>query len=721
MTGVKFGLMCVFILLWGIKFSYSQISLPDKIYALKIKPGSIKVDGDLSEPEWQQAKHISNFTQRELNEGQPATERTEVAILYDQENLYIGVWCFDSNPHALIAQGMKRDFDYSTEDNFEVVIDTYNDKRNGYLFITNPNAARFDALVQNNGQQVNRAWDGVWTVKTKITDQGWFAEFEIPFSTLKFSTRRELIWGINFERNIRRKREQDLWQGWSRDSELEQVARAGELYGLKGISATTLIEIKPYGTAGVEKESGKSGSGVSHTGGDLNYLITPTMKLNVTVNTDFAQVESDRMQVNLTRFSLYYPEKREFFLEGRNYFDFGLGHSIQPFYSRRIGLAPDRSTIPIIAGTRLLGKTGKTTLGGMSIQTAKKDTIPSTNYTVLRWKQDIWQQSTIGLIGVGKFQPHRQNMVYGLDFLYSTSNFLGNKTLAMGGALAQSYTSDREQKTGFAHRLFIDFPNDFIDFSAIWDRSSARFNPETGYLRRKNYQMFMADFRIKPRPKFLPFVQRLVFKPFDFNYYIDDQTHQLQSLWSEFRPLGFTLKSGEFFESNIQRRAEKPTKDFPIHEGVVIPAGEYRFTRYELQFATFEGRPVYGFFFINWGDFYTGKRTEWFIRGAIKFNKHIKLSFDYTQNIVRLPQGNFTVNEVGSRMEFAFSPDLFGSVFGQWNGDENKMLLNFRINWIPRIGTDFYFVVNQAIDTSGHTLRLVNTTILSKLVWRFVL
>ncbi|NOX90065.1 MAG: carbohydrate binding family 9 domain-containing protein [Calditrichaeota bacterium] len=708
------------LLLTAIKPNFAQISLPNEIHAIKIEQ-PLKIDGDLSEPQWQKANRISNFTQRELNEGKPATERTEVAVLYDRENLYFGVWCFDSDPEKLIAQRMKRDFDYSTEDNFKIVIDTYNDKRNGYLFVTNPNAARFDALIQDNGQQVNRAWDGVWTVKTKITDRGWFAEFKIPFSSLKFSSENEPVWGVNFERNIRRKREQDLWQGWSRDSRLEQVTRAGKLYGIKGIGGITLIEFKPYGTAGIEKKSGESQSIVRHAGGDLNYLITPTMKLNLTVNTDFAQVESDRMQVNLTRFSLFYPEKREFFLEGRNYFDFGLGHSIRPFYSRRIGLSPDNSVIPILGGVRLLGKTGNSMLGGMSIQTEKKDSIPTTNYTALRWKQDIWQQSSIGLIGVGKFEPNRQNAVYGLDFLYSTSEFLGSKTLALGGAVAQSYTSDREQKTGLAHRLFIDMPNDFIDFSAIWDRSNAQFNPETGFLRRKNYQMFMADFRIKPRPTFLPFVQRLVFKPFDFNYYIDDRTHKLQSLWSEFRPLGFTLKSGDFFESNVQRRAENLTKDFEIHDDIIIPAGEYWFTRYELQFETFDGRPVYGFLFINWGDFYTGKRTEWFIRNTIKVNKHINISYDFTQNIINLPQGNFTVNEVGSRMEFAVSPDLFGSVFGQWNSDENEVLLNFRVNWIPKLGSDFFFVVNQAFDTSGHSWRLINTTVLSKFVWRFVL
>ncbi len=715
----KFIWLIIFLLNSAIEI-FAQTSLPDKIKALKITE-PIKIDGRITETVWQQAMQISNFTQRELNEGQPATERTKAAVLYDSQNIYIGVWCYDSQPDKIRAQGMKRDFNYYSDDNFKIVIDTYHDQRNGYLFVTNPNAARFDALIQNNGDRVNEAWDGVWNVKTKVTAEGWFAEFVIPFSTLKFSTAKKQVWGVNFERNIRRKREQDLWQGWSRDSNIEQVSRAGALIGIEGVSNVTLIEFKPYGIAGFETHPEVKTETKLNAGGDLNYLITPSMKVNLTVNTDFAQVESDRQQVNLTRFSLYYPEKRDFFLEGRNYFDFGLGYSSQPFYSRRIGLTGEGEAIPIIAGARVLGKAGPATLGAMSLQTAREDSIPSTNYTVLRWKQDVFKQSTIGVIGVGKMEPHRRNMVYGTDFLYSTTSMFGDKNFSVGGAIAQSYTSDRENKTGLASRMFIDFPNDFINFSAIWDRSDINFNPETGFQRRTNYQMYMVDFRIKPRPKFIPWIQKLVFKPFDFNYYIDDQTHQLQSLWSEFRPLGFTTKSGDFFESNIQRRAENLTEDFGIHDGVVIPKGEYWFTRYELQYGSFRGKPYHYFIFFNWGDYFNGQRTEWAVRNVYQLNKHVNASVNYSQNFVSLPGGSFIIHEVSGRLDMAVNPDLFGSIFGQWNNEDKEVLFNFRVNWIPTPGTNFYFVVNQGFDTGNGSWRAVNTTVLSKLVWRFVL
>jgi len=720
-SSFKTILSFVFVVLFITGQAFAQHSQPDTIHALPISQ-PIKLDGNLNEQAWQQARKISNFTQRELHEGQPATERTDVAVLYDTKNLYVGVWCYDNQPDKIIASQMKRDFNPGTDDNFQIIIDTYGDKRNGYLFITNPNAARTDVLISQNGQSSNTSWDGVWNVKTTRTAQGWFAEFEIPFSTLRFTKGKKQIWGINFERNIRRKREQDDWQGWSRNSDIQQVSNAGFLTGISGKSKTSLIELKPYGITGLETKKDEDPQFKWNVGGDVNYLISPTLKLNLTINTDFAQVESDQMQVNLTRFSLYYPEKREFFLEGKNYFNFGLGHSTQPFYSRRIGLAPDNSIVPIIAGARVMGKTGNTSIGAMSIETAKKDTLAATNYSVVRVKQDIFKESSVGMIAVSKLEPGRQNFVYGADFNYFNSHFKGNKNIAFGGALAQSYTSDRAQKTGLASRLFFDYPNDFIDFSAVWDRSGAGFNPEVGYQRRRAYQMYNADLRIKPRPKkHMHFIQQFVFKLFDFNWYVDDITHKMQSFWSEFRPLGFSTRSGEYFEFNIQRKAENLTEDFNIYDNIIIPKGEYWFTDWELQFSTFDGRKVYGGVYVNWGGFYNGKQT--ILAGEFTWqpNKFVKFSADYQQHRIALPEGDFIVHEIGSRIDFAMNPDLFGSAFAQWNNEDKEILLNFRVNWIPKPGANLYFVVNQGYDTQNQRFDSEYTTVQVKLIWRFVL
>ena len=432
---------------------------------------TIQVDGVLKEKAWQSAQRISSFMQREPEVGKPATERTEVALLYDQHSLNLGVWCYDREPARLVAQKMQRDFDFETEDNFIVIIDTYNDERNGYLFVINPNGARADALITDNGNHVNNDWDGVWNVAARVDEAGWFAEIAIPFSTLKFSAAAQQVWGVNFERNIRRKREQVRWQAWSQDADILQVARAGDLLGLENVTSSNLLEARPYSLGGLEKPRGLGSSSVADFGGDLDYLITSTMKLNVTANPDFAQVESDRAQINLTRFSLKFPEKRKFFLEGRDVFDFGLGESIQPFYSRRIGLAENGREIPVIGGVRVLGKRGPTTLGGMVLQTARRDAIPASNFTVLRWKRDIQEQSAVGIIATTKAQSGHFNASYGGDYLFSTSKFIGDKNFAAGLAYAQSFTSDAAAKTGSAQRLFVSYPNDLIEFD--W-RGSAR-------------------------------------------------------------------------------------------------------------------------------------------------------------------------------------------------------------------------------------------------------
>lgn len=505
-------------------------AVPDTLRAYPLET-PIDVDGRLVEEAWSRAMHITRFTQRELQVGRPATERTEVAVLYDSEALYIGFWGFDRNPGGIAARKMRRDFSWGSEDNFEVILDTYHDRRNGYLFVVNPNGAKADAAVIDNGSRVNKDWDGVWYASVRITDRGWFAELKIPLSTLKFPSLPEQEWGINFERNIRRKREQVLWQGWSRDSDLEQVARGGILTGLRGLTSVRLVEAKPYTLGGVENRRAAPWKTVSHVGGDVNYLLTPTVKLTLTVNPDFAQVEADRTQVNLTRFSLSYPEKREFFLEGREFFDFVLNSRDRPFFSRRVGLDRHGEPQTILGGARLLAKLGGTTLGAMSLETAGLDDTPATNFTVLRWKQDVLRESTVGLISVTKIQPGRINTTYGADLRYATSHLFGERSFAAGLSMAQSYTSDAAGRTGTAHRLFFNYPNDLVEFEGSWNRAGADFNPEVGFLRRRAYQEFYGSLKFKPRPGAIPWVRQMEFKPLDINYYLDDVVIPRDEYW----------------------------------------------------------------------------------------------------------------------------------------------------------------------------------------------
>ncbi len=711
--------------LWLSAITFSAASATAQNRATAVVPAqrltvAIEIDGKLKEKAWKSAKRLSAFVQREPDAGKAVSEKTEVAMFYDESHLYLGVWCYDRQHEHLTAQKMQRDFDFSTEDNFIVVIDTYNDERNGYLFVVNPNGAMADALVTDNGKRVNKDWDGVWQAAAIVHKLGWFAEIAIPFSTLKFDAARE-IWGVNFERNIRRKREQAVWQGWSQDANIEQVSRAGNLTNLKGLRRSNALVLRPYSLGGFDQTRGLARNAIADAGGDLDYLITPALKLNVTLNPDFAQVESDRAQVNLTRFSLKFPEKRKFFLEGRDVFDFGLGDNMQPFYSRRIGLAGNGSEVPVLGGVRMLGKSGRATLGGMVLQSARRDTIPSTNYAALRWRQDVLAQSSFGLIATTKSAPGNFNATYGGDYLFSTSNLFGGKNFLAGAAYAMSHTSHAEQKSGNAQRAFVSYPNDFIEFEASWERAGAAFNPEVGFLRRKSYRLLATELEINPRwrARRLSWLRQLEFKPVELDYYRDDETGALQSLALEFRPFGFSTKSRERFKFNVQRFAENLNEEFEIVNALTVSPGRYWFTRYEAELSTFTGRSVSGALTVNWGDFYNGRRTEWAGNLVWRMNRFWSFGFDYQTNLIALPGGNFRLHEAGTRADFALNPRLFGALFAQWNNEDEAALLNFRVQWIPKPGADFFFVVNQNLDAAGNKWQGTNTTMLTKLVWHF--
>jgi len=297
----------------------------------------------------------------------------------------------------------------------------------------------------------------------------------------------------------------------------------------------------------------------------------------------------------------------------------------------------------------------------------------------------------------------------------------GDKNVRVGGAIAATYTSDRDVPTGTAHRIFFSYPNDLVDFNGSWERSGLDFNPEVGFLSRSSYQVFQTELSFRPRPDFLPWIKQLEFKPIEMSYYIDDITHEMQSVYTEIRPLGGSLKSGDGWEFNIQRNAENLTEEFEIREGFVIPAGRYWTTRGEVQIETFEGRPVVASSAVNWGQFYDGSSTEWEADLAWEVNRHFSISGSYQRTDISLEEGDFAIDEVVGRMRFAVNPRLFGSLFAQWNNDDDEILLNFRVTWIPRPGANLFFVFNQFGDTldPSRSWRINRTVAMTKFVWYF--
>ncbi len=709
--------LLVFALFFFSKIN-AQHSAPDSVFAF-FSNGKIKLDGELDEPEWAQARHISNFTQRELVEGEPATERTEVAIVYSETALYIGIWCYDRTPQKIEAKFLERDFNYDSDDNFGVVISPFNDKRSGYAFAVNPNGARADGQIISS-EDINGDWNGVWDAAARRTDEGWFAELYLPFSTFQFPLAENQNWGINFERNIRHKNEQVLWQGWSRNFSILNMAQAGTLAGLNHIRGALRWEIKPYALLGADYKNTEGETDLLRkVGVDINKNLLSTLKLNLTANTDFAQVEADRVPVNLTRFDVYFPEKRDFFLEGSQNYEFRLGGPNTVFYSRSIGVSGANELLPVIAGARVFGIAGGTNSGFLSIQTGKEGDVPTTNYSMLRLRQDVGSQSNVGMVFTSVQSDSVNNLVFGGDARYETTKFLKNNNLIIYGALFGSRTEELESRQNIGYRLFVDYPNDLIDNFMGFVQVPRNFVPGMGFLNREDYRAYTWFFRFTPRFLTNWGIQKWSFRPWGFNIFQTASTGEIESWDNETRPLGFLTKSGEYFEFNLKQNFDHPREPFEISDSLVIPAGEYYSSGYEILLETFQGRRVSGGFVFFSSKYYTGHINTVEMGLSVNVNKHLNLNGDWIFNDLRLPEGNLQTHELVGRVLYAFTPKLNASLYAQWNSEEAFIGFNFRVHWIPKIGSDCYFVLNQAYDKQLRFNRLEETSAAAKLVWRF--
>ena len=491
------------------------------VTAVLIDEELIEIDGELDESEWDLAKPATDFIQNEPLQGRPATEQTEVRVLYDSRNLYVGAYCFDSeSPHGLVAKELKRDFSPRDNDIFQVILDTFNDNRNAFAFGTNPGGAKRDMQTGGDGQSFNSDWDAIWNVRTKVTEKGWQAEFAIPFRSLRFPPGEEQVWGINFDRRIRRKSETSHWSPVPQPYFVYRVSMAGTLLGVSDAQQGRNLNVKPYLSAPIARAEGDDVDFKPDAGLDVKYGITSGLTLDLTLNTDFSQVEADDAQINFTRFSLFFPEKREFFLENREIFEFGNtgirtssrrrrglsrpGNDLIPFFSRRIGI-DDGRVIPIIGGGRLTGRSGRYRLGLISMQTAKYEEVPSTNFTVARVRRDIFQNSDIGVIFVNKQEVGDHfNRTYGVDASFRFFNYLELSSYLLGTDTPGLEGSDA---AGFARVAWRDR---FWDVEASHISIQDNFNAEVGFVPREGIRKSRGEFGITPRPEGrIPWVREL--------------------------------------------------------------------------------------------------------------------------------------------------------------------------------------------------------------------
>ncbi len=711
-----------FLLIAGAAAQHSQ---PDTLFALRVHE-RIELDGSLEEPCWKLARHITNFTQREPMEGNPGTDLTDVAIVYDSLAIYIGALCPSSDPEHMQAKYMQRDFAWYADDNFQFVISTFNDQRNGYLFVTNPNGARGDMQVSPTGG-FNTDWNGVWDVVTSCTPLGWTAEFRIPFNTLQFPKIAEQVWGINFERNVRSKNEQVNWQGWGRNSGVENLANAGTLAGIHDIAYAKRFEFKPYALGGLQQMPGQKDDPTGKLGGDLNVNLSPTLKLNLTANTDFAQVEADRIPVNLSRFNLFYPEKRAFFLEGAGNYDFEIDGRNRLFHTRRIGIE-NGAPVPVLGGARLFGKQGRNNIGALVLETGATEFAPATNNAVLRYKRDIGEQSFIGGLVTSKINTERSNQVLGIDGGWGTSHFNGNKRVKAEGWFAQSVTDGKLDTNGLSTGIWLNYPNDLFNGSLLIGTTRRNFHPELGFLNRTNYETAQGNLAFEPRWFQKLGIRKMEFELFGVELYRTASTSNVESFSLNTRPLGMLFKTGDEFGLNFTWYEDGVTEAFPLSDSITIAAGRYAYQEITLYFNTFRGRRVQLEFTPTWGTFFGGRKTT--IGSVLNTNlsKHFNFSLEHTWNELRFAahEGRSAqvlgTNDLAIYPTYAFTTNLTVSIFGQWNSLDDFIRLNARLHWIPRIGTDLFIVFDQShtpadrIDFAQPTSR----SIVGKLVWRVV-
>ena len=684
-----------------------KTSTTDGSHRIRILPinDPIKIDGRLDEPAWSQAEAATDFRQESPTEGAPASERTEVRVLYDRKNIYIGIRASDSEPSRMNARDLVRDSTFATDDRIEIILDTYHDQRNAFRFAVNPLGTQQDALITDEGKDINLSWDGSWISSGRIDAQGYVVEIEIPLTTLRFTEGID-TWGFNISRVIRRKNEENLWSSWQRSYGLERVSQAGELAGVGEIKRRRLYEIKPYATGGWRQGiplvgapgfdagvTGKVGLEVAKIG------ITPSLTAEFTVNPDFGQAEVDNQVINLTRFSVFFPEKRDFFLENSGIFLFGHEEENQAFFTRRIGLTDDGAPVPIDYGAKVTGRIGRYNVGFLQVQTRKLGEaatelqIPRDQFTVLRVKRDLLKRSYIGGIFVnrqGATSPggNTYNRVAGVDSEFNLTNHYKATAFWMGSitpGVRSSYGSSRLQSI---------FENDLYRFITVYEDVGSNFNPEVGFIERNGIHQYFGQFAYKPRPKFIPHVQQMEFET-QIEYYTDRHnklaTRQTELSWDT-----IFKNSSEFFFRPIEAVNDVLTEPFRIRPGITIPVGTYQFNRPRVSFTSDLSKPVIFTVREKWGKFYTGTRYE--TSGGITWrpSPHLLLDLQESYNKVHLREGDFSTSLFTGRFNYNFSRKLLTSALVQFNSAARLSLINVRMRYIYRPNSDFFIIYNQS-------------------------
>ena len=699
----------------------TQIHRDKIVRAVRIQ-GEIKVDGVLDEPEWELAEPAVDFIQQKPILGTPATEPTEVRLLYDDRNLYVGVYCFDSRGRAgITVNDITKDFYTLDSDGFQIVLDTYDDDRNSFLFATNPAAGRFDMQIGADGDAGNTSWDGVWFVETLISDEGWQAEMAIPFKTLRFRQGDSMIWGVNFERRVRSKFEDSHWAPLPPPFRMGRVSLAGTLEGLEQVQQGRNLYIKPYLSTPVTRREGDDVDFQPDAGGDVKIGVSSQLTLDLTVNTDFSQVEADEQQINLTRFNLFFPEKREFFLENAGIFEVGRkitrrprplqNHppDLIPFFSRRIGISEEGELVSILGGARFTGRAGPYTMGFLTMWSDDIDETPTTNFSVVRFRRDVLRKSDVGGLFINKQDTEgRANRTYGVD-----SNFTFFDHLDITSYFLKTNTPEHREDD-HAATFEAAWRDDLFDFKAGHLVVAENFNPEVGFVLRKGIRKTRGDFSLTPRPeKKIPWIRE--FRPTIAGDYITDMDGNLATRRLEGR-FSVTFGDSSFVSVAREARFERLDEPFEFRDDLTIPVGDYNFSEYSLFYQTDPSRMFSGMTTLSTGEFFNGDRDSYGLGIVFRPTFRLAAQVNWTRNDIQLPSGDFDTDLATTKVDYAFSNRMFLNALIQYNSDLREINSNIRFRFVYKPLSDLFVVYNERRSSTGE---IIERALIGKLTYMF--
>jgi hypothetical protein len=686
---------------------------------------AVRLDGRLDEPAWLAGDSVE-LTQVEPVPGGASAGRTVVRVLASPSQIVIGVRADDPDPSAITAFARARDAGLGSEDHVRIVLDTYLDGRSGYVFVVNPHGARYDALVTNQGEGESADWDAIWDAATARTATGWSVEFAIPIKSLLFRPGAE-AWGFNVQRRIQRFQETDRWASPSRDVKINVTSRAGLLTGLPLFELGFGLSVRPAFTA-----AGGWASRGTALDGDVDASLDVTQRLggntlaSLTANTDFAETDVDTRRTNLTRFPLVFPEKRTFFLEGLDIFEFGLGtgDDVRTFFSRRIGLLASRE-VPLDLGLKVNGRAAGTSFGALAVRTGAFDSVPGSTMGVLRLRRDVLRQSSVGIIATAGDPLNRRGSVTGgADFTYQTSRLRGDKNFLMGvWGLATDRVGARGRTGAFGAK--IDYPNDLWDVALTYKWIGDGFDPSLGFVPRPGAQITSFNVVYQPRPQRRVLGLRVRQM---FNEWLNTLVTDLSGRWESYRvftaPINWRLESGDRFEINVVRVGERLAATFPI-DTVLIPAGEHHWWRYRLEAGLAAKRRISGQITWWFGTFYTGRLSELIVTATWRASPLTILEFNATRNRGRLPQGGFVQQVVGTRLRLNVSPDLTVASYVQYDNGTHQLGANSRLRWTFVPQGDLFIVYNhnvsEVLDPVGRRTdwRFGSSQLLAKVQYAF--